>query len=83
MKIRILGTGCGKCRKLYAEAEEAIAASGIAVELEKVENIDDIAKYGVMMTPSLVIDEEVKASGRIARASEIVRWITAAANEQS
>ena len=83
MKIKILGTGCAKCRKLYAEAEEAIAASGIAVELEKVENIDDIAKYGVMMTPSLVVDEEVKLSGRIARASEIVRWITAASNDQS
>jgi len=83
MKIKILGTGCAKCRKIYAEAEEAIAASGIAVELEKVENIDDIAKYGVMMTPSLVVDEEVKLSGRIARASEIVRWITAASNDQS
>jgi len=83
MKITILGTGCGKCRKLYAEAEKAIATSGIAVELEKVEDIDDISKYGVMMTPSLVIDEEVKVSGRIARASEIVSWITAAANERS
>ena len=83
MKIKILGTGCTKCRKLYAEAEKAVAASGIAVELEKVENIDDIAKYGVMMTPSLVVDEEVKLSGRIARASEIVRWITAASNDQS
>ena len=83
MKIKILGTGCGKCRTLYAEAEKAIAALGIAVELEKVENIDDIAKYGVMMAPSLVIDEEVKVSGRIARASEIVSWITAAASERS
>lgn len=83
MKIKILGTGCTKCRKLYAEAEKAVAASGIAVELEKVENLDDIMKYGVMMTPSLVIDEEVKVSGRIPRASEIASWITAAANEQS
>jgi small redox-active disulfide protein 2 len=82
MKIKILGTGCTKCRKLYAEAEKAVAASGVVVELEKIEAIDDIAKYGVMMTPALVIDEEVKASGRIAPASEIVSWIaTAAANE--
>ena len=79
MKIEILGTGCAKCKKLYAEAEKAVAASGVVVELEKIEEIDAIVKYGVMMTPSLVIDEEVKASGRIAPASEIVSWITAAA----
>ena len=83
MKIKILGTGCRKCEKLYAEAEKAVAASGVAVELEKVESIEDITKYGVMMTPSLVIDEEVKVSGRIAPASEIVSWITEAANGQS
>jgi len=79
MKIKILGTGCSKCKKLYAEAEKAVAASGVVVELEKIEEIDAIVKYGVMMTPSLVIDEEVKASGRIVPASEIVSWITAAA----
>jgi small redox-active disulfide protein 2 len=79
MKIKILGTGCPRCRKLYAEAEKAIATSGVAAELEKIESIDAITKYGVMLTPSLVIDEEVKVSGRIAPASEIVAWITAAA----
>ena len=79
MKIKVLGIGCPKCKKLYAEAEKAVASSGLAAEIEKVEKIDDIMKYGVMMTPALVIDEEVKASGRIAPASEIVTWITAAA----
>jgi small redox-active disulfide protein 2 len=83
MKIKILGTGCAKCKKLYAEAEKAVAASGVVAELEKIEAIDDIAKYGVMMTPSLVIDEEVKASGRIAPASEIVSWITTAAAKEN
>jgi small redox-active disulfide protein 2 len=78
MKIKILGTGCAKCKKLYAEAEKAVAASGVAVELEKVEELDGITKYGVMMTPALVIDEEVKASGRIAPATEILSWITTA-----
>lgn len=76
MKLKVLGTGCPKCKKLYAEAEKAIAASGVSAELEKVEKIDEIMKYGVMMTPALVIDEEVKASGRIPPASEIVTWIT-------
>ena len=81
MKIEILGTGCQKCKKLYAEAEQAIAASGADVEIEKIEAIDDIAKYGVMLTPALIIDGEVKASGRIASASEILSWIAAELNE--
>jgi small redox-active disulfide protein 2 len=79
MKIKILGTGCPKCKKLYAEAEKAIAASGVKVDLEKVENIVEIIQYGVMATPGLVINEEVKASGRIPQSNEIVSWIAAAA----
>ena len=83
MKIKVLGPGCSKCKKLYAEAEKAIASSGITVALEKVEKIDEIMKYNVMMTPALVLDEEVKASGRIPPSSEIVSWITAAAAKAS
>ena len=79
MKIKILGTGCPKCKKLYAEAEKAIAASGAAVELEKIEKIDEIVKYAVMMTPALVVDGQVKASGRIPPSSEILSWINSAA----
>jgi small redox-active disulfide protein 2 len=79
MQIKVLGTGCPKCKKLYAEAEKAIAASGVDAELEKVEKIDDIMSYGVMITPALVIDGAVKSSGRIALAAEISAWITAAA----
>ena len=81
MKIKVLGTGCARCKKLYAEVEKAIASSGVAAQLEKVEEIEEIMKYRVMMTPALVIDEVVKASGRIAPASEIVEWITSAAAE--
>jgi small redox-active disulfide protein 2 len=79
MKIQVLGTGCTKCKKLYAETEKAVAASGMAVELEKVENMVDIIKFRVMMTPALVLDGEVKASGRIPATSEIVSWIMTAA----
>jgi small redox-active disulfide protein 2 len=79
MKIKVLGTGCAKCKLLYAETEKAIALAGMGVELEKVERIDEIMKYGVMMTPALVVEGEVKASGRIPRADEIVTWITTAA----
>jgi len=83
VKIKILGTGCPKCKKLYAEAEKAVAASGIAAEIEKVEKIEDIMKYGILMTPALVLDEEVKASGHIAEMSEIVSWILTAAGRKN
>jgi small redox-active disulfide protein 2 len=79
MKIKVLGTGCAKCKLLYNEAQKALAASGVAADLEKVEQLDAIMGYGVMMTPALVIDEEVKASGRIPPAPEITAWITTAA----
>jgi small redox-active disulfide protein 2 len=83
MKIKVLGTGCAKCKLLYAETQKAVTASGVGVELEKVEKIDEIMKYGVMMTPALVIDEQVKASGRIPPAPEIVSWIMIAATKAS
>jgi small redox-active disulfide protein 2 len=79
MKIKVLGPGCAKCKKLYAEAEKGIAASGVEADLEKVEKIDEIAAYGVMMTPALVIDEKVVMSGRVASSNDIVKLITAAA----
>jgi small redox-active disulfide protein 2 len=81
MKIKVLGPGCTKCKKLYAEAEKAVKASGISAELEKVEKLDEIVKYGVMMTPALVINEEVKSSGRIPPSSEITSWISNAATK--
>jgi small redox-active disulfide protein 2 len=83
MKIKVLGTGCAKCKLLYAESQKALAASGVAADLEKVEKIDDIMKYGVMMTPALVIDGKVVASGRIPPAAEIVSWIMTAAAKTS
>lgn len=83
MKIKVLGTGCRKCNKLLAEVEKAVAHAGVSVEVEKVENIDDIMGYGVMMTPALVIDEEVKASGRVPRSPEIVAWIQSAPSREA
>ena len=79
MKIQVLGPGCTKCKKLYAETEKAVAASGLTVELEKLENMADIMKYRVMMTPALVVDGEVKSAGRIPETSEIVTWLMNAA----
>lgn len=83
MKIKILGPGCSNCKRLYAEAEKAVAASGVSADLEKVEKMEDIMKYPIMRTPALVIDDDIKASGRIPRADEIVTWITTAAAKSS
>lgn len=77
MDIKVLGTGCTKCKKLYAEAEKAVAETGAGAALSKVEKLDDIMAYGVMMTPALVIDGEVKCSGRIPNAAEIAGWLRA------
>ncbi len=81
MDIKVLGTGCAKCKQLFAEAEKAIAEAGVTANLTKVEKLDDIVTYGVMMTPALVIDGEVKCSGKLAKAAEIAKWITAAAKK--
>jgi small redox-active disulfide protein 2 len=81
MKIQVLGTGCARCRQLYAEVEQALGAAGVPAELEKVDRIDEIRQFAVMMTPALVIDGEVKASGRIPPSSEIAAWIAAAAEK--
>ncbi len=75
MEIKVLGTGCPKCRKVYANAQRAIADLGIEVKLEKVEEIDEILRYGVMMTPAVVINGRVRSSGRIASVEELKKWL--------
>ncbi len=79
MKIKILGTGCPKCKKLYQETETALTEAGVQAELEKVEQITEIMKYGVALTPALVIDGEVKCAGKLPSAKELADWITSAA----
>jgi small redox-active disulfide protein 2 len=79
MKILVLGPGCMKCSKLFAEAEKAVADTGFDVELEKEEKIDEIMKHGVMITPALVIDGKVVCSGKVPSAEEISKWIREAA----
>ena len=69
--IQILGTGCPKCKKLAESAENAVAELGVECAIEKVTEIDDIIGYGVMMTPALAIDGDVKSSGKLLSADEI------------
>lgn len=76
-RVQVLGTGCPKCRQTAANAKQAAEAAGVQIELEKVETPADIAKFGVMFTPALAIDGEVKVSGRIPTVDEIKGWLSA------
>ena len=71
MKLEILGTGCAKCKTLYANTQQAVQNAGQEAEIVKVEDIPTIMKYGVMSTPALVKDGAVLFSGKVASATEI------------
>jgi len=64
-KLQILGTGCPKCNDLAAKTEEAAKELGIEYELVKISDINDIMSFGVMMTPALAVDGEIKISGKV------------------
>ena len=70
-KIQILGTGCPKCRKLAENAEAAAKELGIEHEIEKVSDINEMMKFGVMMTPTLAINGQVKSIGKVVSPDEI------------
>jgi len=78
MKIQILGPGCANCQRLYAQAQMALAETGLEADLVKVESRPEIEAFGIWVTPGIAIDGEVKASGRVASAEEIAAWITEA-----
>ena len=70
-KLQILGTGCPKCKKLAENAEAAAKALGIEYTIEKVTDINEIMKFGVMMTPALAVDGVVKVVGKVPDAEAI------------
>jgi len=72
MKIEVLGTGCAKCKTLYENVKKAVEDIGMEAEIVKVEDIPSIMKYGVMSTPALVIDGQVKFSGKVASVADIM-----------
>ena len=74
-KLEILGSGCAKCNKLYENTEKAAKELGIEYEMEKVSDIEKIMGYGVMMTPALVVDGEVKVAGKVPNADEIKKLL--------
>jgi len=71
MKVSVLGTGCAKCDKLYKAVEQVIGELGLDAELEKVSGIQEIMAFGVMMTPALAVDGEVKVAGKVPAKDEI------------
>jgi len=74
-KIQILGTGCPKCKKLAENAEAAAKELGIEYDIEKVTEINEIMKFGVMVTPALAIDGQVKLVGKVASPDEIKQML--------
>lgn len=79
MDIKVLGPGCLKCNKLYEETRKAIDETGVDATLTKVEGLAEIADHGVMFTPALVVDGEVKSSGSVLKAAKIAALLREAA----
>jgi len=75
--IKILGTGCSKCKTTYNNVLEALKETGIEANVEKIEDIEEIMKYNVLTTPVLMIDEVMKIKGRVADVNEIKQLLNA------
>ncbi|HHY03853.1 MAG TPA: thioredoxin family protein [Thermoanaerobacterales bacterium] len=76
MLIKILGTGCPNCKRLEANTKEAVQQLGVDATIDKVTDVKQIVKYGVMKTPALVIDEEVKSTGKVLKVDEIKKLLS-------
>lgn len=74
-KIHVLGTGCPKCKQLTQNAEDAVKELGAEYEVEKVTDITKIVEFGVMSTPSLVVDGKVVVVGKVASVEEIKKFL--------
>jgi small redox-active disulfide protein 2 len=75
MIIKVLGPGCANCKKLEENVKEAVKQLGIEATVEKVTDFKDILSYGVMKTPGIVVDEQLKASGRVLTVEEIKKYL--------
>lgn len=78
MLIKVLGTGCTKCKTLHELAKKAVQETGVDAQIEKIEDMEQILSFGLIMTPGLVINGEVKVAGRLPSIEEIKRLILAA-----
>ena len=75
MEIKILGPGCAKCEKAAKIVNEAVAESGADASVEKVTDMMRIAGYGVFGTPAVVVDGQVKVSGKVPKKKDVLSWI--------
>ena len=75
-QIKVLGPGCPRCETLKANADAAVKQLGIDAEVEKITDINEITSFGVMMTPALAIDGEVKVVGKVPSVEEIKKFLT-------
>ena len=73
--VQVLGTGCPKCAKLAEQAQAAVDESGVEAKVEKITDIMQITSFGVMATPAVAIDGEVKSVGKVPSTEEIKRWL--------
>ena len=80
MEIKVLGTGCAKCARLYEAVEQAVMQAGVDATIQKVEDITEIMAHGVMMTPALVLDGTILCMGKVPRVGDIVEWLTRASS---
>jgi small redox-active disulfide protein 2 len=76
MEIKILGTGCPKCKTLEKLTQEVVTETGIDARVSKVEDIMEIMSFGVVSTPGLVVDGKVRVSGRVPSREEIIKFLT-------
>lgn len=75
VRVKILGPGCKKCQTLESKVKEIVTKEGIEAIIEKVSDIGEIMNYGIMMTPGLVVNEQVKSFGIIPKGEHIISWL--------
>jgi small redox-active disulfide protein 2 len=75
MDIKILGPGCANCRKVEKLVRDTVTEAGVAADIEKVSDFIEIAKYGVLGTPAVIVDGKVKSVGKIPKKEEILAWL--------
>lgn len=75
MKIEVLGTGCPKCKKTYQAISDQLNKLDVSAEIVKVEDVNDIVAKGVMVTPAVIVDGEIKIEGKVPKPDQIAKWL--------
>jgi small redox-active disulfide protein 2 len=81
MKIKILGVGCPRCKKLEEQVRNILIKNNVEAEIEKVTEINEMLEYGIMATPGLVVNEKLKSSGITPKDEQILNWIKEELNQ--